>query len=871
MPKEIFYGKEAFEKLRNGAKMLSDAVSVTMGAKGQNVLIEDTYGNDPHITKDGVTVAKAVQLKDSVEKLACNLIKKVALRTNDSVGDGPQPLYAKVLTPEGFVPISSLVSGDLICGTNGSIQNVTGVYPKGRKQVFKVMFSDNRVVECSEDHLWTVTNFSGVKQTLTLRDIIKNGFKTLQSDGSYKYKYFVENSVVNFTPKETYIHPYLMGVLLGDGSLTKSMGNVEISLGIKKKFVIDKVLDVLPEGLFLDVKFNENKNYFRVKIKSTSKNENPLIDYLVHLGLYGCNSKNKFIPQEYLYNSIESRLQLLEGLSDTDGYINKRGLIEFSTVSDNLSENFKELLWSLGKSLNHKIHNRDKDLNSYSDTPIHRIAELKGYKYGNKIVDIIETNSYEEMMCIKVSNQDHLYFTDDYILTHNTTTATVLANAIVQYGADAIENEGINPVLLKRGIDIELKNTLEYLDAIKTPLNDDLTKAREVALVSANGDSVIADLVTEVYNEVGKDGNIAIEIDGNSPFSTYTKVEGVEFDRGFNNPYFITNLETETVEHQDAIVLISDYRINHIKELSHILQLAQSIDKPLLIIAEDIDPNADTLLAVNNMKGALRVSTVSAPEFGDRRLNFLEDLAVITGGTFISSVTGKTFDDVVESDFGRVKKFIQTRDTTSIIGGEGDKDLLAKRLEGIKSQIEHAKDEHKSYLEKRYAKIRGGFIVIKVGGYSEVERREIKDRVEDAVNAVKSALIDGIIPGGGSALLRISMTPLEVNEGEDSDIIRGRAVLKYALKIPFNQILVNAGLGQELQGIVKDIVDNKENLNIVYDVNSYELVDGIEKGIIDPVLVTKTALINASSVAGTLLTTGCTISFEPEGDKNLVL
>ena len=161
--------------------------------------------------------------------------------------------------------------------------------------------------------------------------------------------------------------------------------------------------------------------------------------------------------------------------------------------------------------------------------------------------------------------------------------------------------------------------------------------------------------------------------------------------------------------------------------------------------------------------------------------------------------------------------------------------------------------------------------MIKVGGYSEVERREIKDRVEDAVNAVKSALIDGIIPGGGSALLRISMTPLEVNEGEDSDIIRGRAVLKYALKIPFNQILVNAGLGQELQGIVKDIVDNKENLNIVYDVNSYELVDGIEKGIIDPVLVTKTALINASSVAGTLLTTGCTISFEPEGDKNLVL
>jgi hypothetical protein len=174
MSKEILFNIDARDQLKQGVDALANAVKVTLGPKGRNVIIEKKFGA-PHITKDGVTVAKAVQLKDSVEKLACNLIKKVALRTNDSVGDGPQPLYAKVLTPEGFVPISSLALGDLICGTNGSIQNVTGVYPKGRKQVFKVMFSDGRVVECSEDHLWTVTNYSGVKQTLTLRDIIKNG------------------------------------------------------------------------------------------------------------------------------------------------------------------------------------------------------------------------------------------------------------------------------------------------------------------------------------------------------------------------------------------------------------------------------------------------------------------------------------------------------------------------------------------------------------------------------------------------------------------------------------------------------------------------------------------------------------------------
>lgn len=448
-------------------------------------------------------------------------------------------------------------------------------------------------------------------------------------------------------------------------------------------------------------------------------------------------------------------------------------------------------------------------------------------------------------------------------------TSVVLANAILQYGAAAID-EGHSPVMLKRGIDIEAKNTIDYLNALTTPLEGDMEMAYKVALVSANGDERIAKLVTDVYTEVGVEGNVAIEPDINSPEISYQKVEGLEFDRGFNHPYFITDIPTETVEYNDPLILISDYHVMHIKELKTVLMLAQDLGRPLVIICEDLDPEADNMLAVNKLQNGFPVVTIKAPEFGDRRLNFLEDLATVTGGTFISTVTGKTYDDVVESDFGRCGKIFVTRETTSIIAGHGPIEKVEERLDSILNQLQNAKnDEHKSYLEKRYAKLKGGVVVIKVGANSDVERVEIKDRVEDAVNAVKSALIDGIIPGGGTALLRISLTPIVQTEGERKDIEAGRAVLKKALKIPFNQIMFNAGYRDNISEFVETLI--KSGANTVFNVISEDFEDGIEGGIIDPVLVTKSALKNASSVAGTLITTGCTISFEPNEDTTLKL
>ena len=266
MAKQILFKQEALDKLALGAQKLNDAVTITMGAKGQNVLIEGSFGAGlPHITKDGVTVAKSVELKDVVENTACTLVKNIALMTNSIVGDGPQPLYAKVLTPKGFVAISSLKVGDNVCGTDRTLQKVEGVFRKGSLKVFKVKFSDGREVECSENHLWTVTTNWGLTKTMPLVDIITSGFLDKTPDGNLKAKYYVQNDVANYEHQEVVLHPYLMGVLLGDGSFTESMSDIEISLGVKKEFVIENLLKVLPIGISLKVKFLENKNYFRIK------------------------------------------------------------------------------------------------------------------------------------------------------------------------------------------------------------------------------------------------------------------------------------------------------------------------------------------------------------------------------------------------------------------------------------------------------------------------------------------------------------------------------------------------------------------------------------------------------------------------------
>lgn len=448
-------------------------------------------------------------------------------------------------------------------------------------------------------------------------------------------------------------------------------------------------------------------------------------------------------------------------------------------------------------------------------------------------------------------------------------SSAILAASILN-NADSMTVKGHNPVQLKKGIDKELKEVLAYIDSLTEDISDDMDKVYNIALISANGDEEIAKVVTEIYKEIGKDGNVAIEGNSNSLDLTYEKVEGVEFNRGYNNPYFMTDLAKQIVSYEDVEILISDRDIKDIYQIKSVLERVDRTRKPLLIIAGDIDPQVDAVIAVNKMQRGIPVATVNAPEFGDRRLNFLEDLAVITGGSFISDVTGKSFDDITEEDFGKADKIVVTSETTTIIGGRGNKEKIEERFEGIRKQIElETSEENKKYLNTKLAKLQGGVVILRVGGASDVERLERKDRVEDAVNAAKAALKGGVIPGGGIVLKRISRLGFSRDTNDSDSVFAGRKLLRDAISKPFYQILFNAGHSDEEIEAIADTIIKSEDLNRVYNVNTEEFEDCMESGVIDPALVIKTGLANAVSVAGTLLTSACTIVYEQDETNEL--
>lgn len=356
------------------------------------------------------------------------MVKQVAKKTCDDAGDGPQPLYSKILTPNGWKAMGEIKVGDVICGTNGTTQTVVGVFHKGEKEIYKMVFANKRVVECCEDHLWSYTNPSGRVRTRTVKEMIKD-YKKPNKDGSYTFKYYVPNTIVEFSEQELPLDPYLVGVLIGDGSISEAR-NTELNIGYKKKHIIDKL--VLPEGISINVSDVPSKNCYRIKIVGMDKDGRTIRKYLEEIGLQGKTTSSKFIPKMYLYNTVENRKKLLQGLIDTDGHVNKRGLFEFSTINEQLADDYCELMWGLGRSTEKSLRERKEGCGSFSNKPIYRMYERSGYNRGVKLIDIIPTSEKTEMQCIKVSNDDELYITDNYIVTHNTTSSVVLANAIVQ-------------------------------------------------------------------------------------------------------------------------------------------------------------------------------------------------------------------------------------------------------------------------------------------------------------------------------------------------------------------------------------------------------------------------------------------------------
>ncbi|EAI8197596.1 chaperonin GroEL [Campylobacter jejuni] len=439
-----------------------------------------------------------------------------------------------------------------------------------------------------------------------------------------------------------------------------------------------------------------------------------------------------------------------------------------------------------------------------------------------------------------------------------TTTATVLAHAIFKEGLRNI-TAGANPIEVKRGMDKACEAIVAELKKLSREVKDKKEIA-QVATISANSDEKIGNLIADAMEKVGKDGVITVE-EAKSINDELNVVEGMQFDRGYLSPYFITNAEKMTVELSSPYILLFDKKITNLKDLLPVLEQIQKTGKPLLIIAEDIEGEALATLVVNKLRGVLNISAVKAPGFGDRRKAMLEDIAILTGGEVISEELGRTLESATIQDLGQASSVIIDKDNTTIVNGAGEKANIDARVHQIKAQIaETTSDYDREKLQERLAKLSGGVAVIKVGAATETEMKEKKDRVDDALSATKAAVEEGIVIGGGAALIK-AKAKIKLDLQGDEAI--GAAIVERALRAPLRQIAENAGFDA---GVVVNSVENAKDENTGFDAAKGEYVNMLESGIIDPVKVERVALLNAVSVASMLLTTEATIS-EIKEDK----
>ncbi|MBR6775697.1 MAG: chaperonin GroEL [Bacteroidales bacterium] len=439
-----------------------------------------------------------------------------------------------------------------------------------------------------------------------------------------------------------------------------------------------------------------------------------------------------------------------------------------------------------------------------------------------------------------------------------TTTATVLAQAIVAAGLKNVI-AGANPMDLKRGIDKAVAVVVDSLKAQSEQVGESIDKIQQVASISANNDNAIGTLIAEAMAKVKKEGVITVE--NAKGIETHVDVvEGMQFDRGYISPYFVTNTEKMEAVYENPFILIYDKKVSVMKDLLPILEKSLQTGRPLLIIAEDIDSEALATLVVNRLRGSLKVVAVKAPGFGDRRKEMLEDIAILTGGTVISEEKGYRLEDATLAELGSADKITITKDNTTIVNGQGSKEAIDARAAQIKAQIATTTSDYdREKLQERLAKIAGGVAVIYVGAASEVEMKEKKDRVEDALNATRAAIEEGIIPGGGVGFIR-AISSIEKMKGENDDETTGISIIKRALEEPLRQIVENAGL--EGSVVVNKVREGEGDFGFNARTETYENL--LKTGVIDPVKVSRVALENAASIASMLLTTECVISNHKE-------
>ncbi|PWH86495.1 chaperonin GroEL [Brumimicrobium oceani] len=442
-----------------------------------------------------------------------------------------------------------------------------------------------------------------------------------------------------------------------------------------------------------------------------------------------------------------------------------------------------------------------------------------------------------------------------------TTTATVLAQAIITAGLKNV-TAGANPMDLKRGIDKAVKVIVEELKKLSKEVGSDNDKIKQIASISANNDETIGTLIAEAMKVVGNDGVITVE-EAKGIETEVKTVEGMQFDRGYLSPYFVTNTEKMIADLENPYILICDKKVTSMKELLPVLEPAAQSGRPLLIIAEDIDGEALTTLVVNRIRGSLKVAAVKAPGFGDRRKSMLEDLAILTGGQVISEEKGLSLETATLDMLGSAEKVEIDKDNTTIVNGSGDKGAIDDRVSQIRAQMETSTSDYdKEKMQERLAKLAGGVAVLYVGASSEVEMKEKKDRVEDALAATRAAVEEGVVPGGGVALLR-TLDGLIDLKGENDDETTGIEIVRRAVEEPLRQIVKNAG--SEGAVIVQKVLEGKDDFG--YNARTEKYDNLLAAGVLDPTKVTRIAIENAASIASMLLTTECVIVDEPEEEN----
>lgn len=436
-----------------------------------------------------------------------------------------------------------------------------------------------------------------------------------------------------------------------------------------------------------------------------------------------------------------------------------------------------------------------------------------------------------------------------------TTTATVLAQSIYNNSLKYVTS-GANPVEIKKGIDLAVENVIAEIKNISKEIDNNSSDIEQVATISANNDSEIGKMIAEAMAKVGKDGVITVE-EAKGTQTSVKVVEGMEFDRGYLSPYFVTNTEKMTVEMENPYILITDKKISALKELLPILESVAQSGKPLLIIAEDVDGEALTTLVVNRLRIGLKICAVKAPGFGDRKKEILQDIAIVTGGNVISEEQGRKLENVTIDDLGKAEKINITKDNTVIVNGNGNKKEINDRANQIRSQIENTKSEYdKEKLQERLAKISGGVAVLYIGASTEVEMKEKKDRVDDALHATRAAVQEGIVPGGGVTLLRCSEKIINL-KGENEDQKLGINIVYKSLFAPIKTILSNAG-EENIDVIINAILNNSGDYG--YNARLKKFENFFKTGVIDPAKVTRLAIENAASISGLLITSDCVIS-----------